>query len=259
MSRHLASKCVATFVVGMAILVAGAVGAQDDGAEHAKGLVTKAIKASGGEAKVAALKAGTCKMKANIQEGNQQIAATLDITWQGLDQYRMVLAGDFNGRAKNAVIVINGDQGWFKDLDNNRVEQAPKQALPLINATVYAMRMPHLLSSLLDKDVKLSPLGEIKIGDRAAIGVTIARKDRKDVSLFFDKENGLPVKSTVQVTDPRGKEVTFEFAYSEFKEADGHKHPTRISFQVERADVVLEISDVKGQPKVDADTFAAPQ
>jgi outer membrane lipoprotein-sorting protein len=221
--------------------------------------VTKAIKASGGEAKVAALRAGTCKMKANIQDGNQEIAATLDVTWQGLDQYRIVLAGDFNGRAKNAVIVLNGDQGWLKDVDNNRVEKAPKEAVPLISATVYAMRMPHLLSSLLDKDVKLSPLGEIKIGDRAAIGVTVARKDRKDVSLFFDKDNGLPVQSTIQVTDPRGKEMTFEFAYSEFKETDGHKHPTRISLRIEKADVVLEISEVKGQPKVDPDAFAAPQ
>ncbi|MCI0680537.1 MAG: hypothetical protein L0Y71_00415 [Gemmataceae bacterium] len=257
------SKRICPCLVVLGISIAGfglrAAAGDKDAAEHAKALVTKAIKASGGQAKLAALKAGACKVKADIQDGNQQIAATFEVTWQGLDQYRMVMAADIGGMAKNAVIVINGDKGWLKDMDRNRVEDAPKQAVPLIRATLYAMRMPHLLSSLLDKDVKLSPLGEVKIGDRAAVGVTVTRKDHKDVGLYFDKDNGLPVKSTIQVTDPRGKEVTFEFAYSDYKEAAGHKHPSRVTFTVDQAKVAIDISDVKGQDKVEASLFAAPE
>src|SRR5258708_4671111 len=94
-------------------------------ADHAKALVTKAIKAAGGEAKVALLKAGTCKAKANVQANGVQIAATLDITWQGSDQYRMVVAADILGMAKNLTLVINGDKAWAKDADKNMTEEAP--------------------------------------------------------------------------------------------------------------------------------------
>ena len=132
--------------------------ASHGGDPDAKALVAKAIKAAGGEAKVALLKAGALKAKANIQEGGNQINTTLDVTWQGSDQYRITIAADFGGMAKNLLVVIDGDKGWAKDLDSNQVKPAPEQALPMVVGTLYAMRMPHQLSALLDKEVKLAPL-----------------------------------------------------------------------------------------------------
>ncbi len=250
-------KYMFAFAAGVLVLAFQVASRGGDAA--AKNLVTKAIKASGGEAKVAPLKAGTCKAKATIQEGGMQINATLDVTWQGWDQFRMTVAADFNGNAKNAVFVINGDKGWMKDTDRNKVKEAPKDAVPMITGTLYAMRMPQMLLALLDKEVKLSPLGEIKIGDRAALGVTVTHKDRKDVSLYFDKETGLPAKSEIRLTDPMGKELTFEFLYHDYKETGGFKHPMRINFKADMADIVLELSELKAQGKVEANLFAAPE
>lgn len=227
-------------------------------ADPAKEIVAKAIKAAGGDAKLAPLKIGICKAKANIQDGNQQIAATIDATWQGWDQYRFTVAADFGGMAKNILVVINGDKGWAKDADRNETKEAPKDDLPMITSMLAALRMPHRLPALLDKEIKLSPLGEIKIGDRAAVGVSVAYKGDTSVSLFFDKENHLPAKSEIRLTDSRGREKTFEFNYHDYKETTGFKHPTKILLKVENVDVTLEVSELKTVEKLDAGTFAAP-
>ena len=34
--------------------------------------------------------------------------------------------------------------------------------------------------------------------------MTVSHKDRKDVSLYFDKETGLPAKSETRLTDRHG-------------------------------------------------------
>jgi hypothetical protein len=227
-------------------------------ADPAKEIVAKAIKAAGGADKLSLLKAGTCKAKANFLDGNQQLAATIDATWQGWDQYRFSVAADFGGIAKNILVVINGDKGWAKDLDRNETKEAPKDELPMVTSMLVALRMPHRLPALLEKEIKLSPLGEIKIGDRDAVGVSVAYKGDTSVSLFFDKQTHLPAKSEIRLTDARGKEKTFEFRYEDFKETAGFKHPTRIVLKVEMMDIALEVSDVKTVEKLDAGTFAAP-
>lgn len=229
------------------------------GEQDAKDLVIKAIKAAGGEAKVGPLKIGACKVKANIQENGQQINSTIEVSWNRWDQYRLAIALDVNGMAKNLLVVINGDKAWVKDMDNNKVETAPKEVAPLIRDMLYALRMPQTLPELLDKDMKLSPLGEIKVGDRAALGVTITHKDHKDVRLFFDKETGLPAKAEVQLTGPQNKELAFEFLYQDFKEANGVKHPMRVTIKADGKEFVMELSDVEARAKVEPGLFAMPE
>ena len=253
MSKHIGALLAGVVILAFQVASRG-------GDDQAKDLVTKAIKAAGGEAKVAPLKAGSCKAKVNFQEGNQQINATLDVTWQGLDQYRMIVAADVGGNAKNAVIVINGDKAWVKDMRPQQARASPKEAVPMITGMLYAMRMPQTLPALLDKETKLSPLGEVKIGDRAALGVSVTHKDRKDVSLFFDKETGLPAKSEIRLTDPGGREISFEFQYHDYKEVNGAKHPMRIGVKLEnKVDMVMELSDLKTEAKLDPSLFAMPE
>jgi len=132
--------------------------------------------------------------------------------------------------------------------------------VPMITGMLYAMRMPQTLPALLDKDIKLSPLGEVKVGDRAALGVTVTHKDRKDVSLFFDKETGLPAKSEIRLTDPRGREINFEFQYHDYKEVNGLKHPMRLNIKLEnKVDAVMELSELKTDAKLEPSLFAAPE
>jgi hypothetical protein len=89
--------------------------------------------------------------------------------------------------------------------------------------------------------------------------MVVARKDRKDVNLYFDKETGLPVKSEVRLTDPNGQEMSIEYSYRDFKEFDGLKHCTRVTIKTgDGKEFNLELSDVQAQGKLDAGLFAQP-
>jgi hypothetical protein len=60
------------------------------------------------------------------------------------------------------------------------VREAPEGVLPMMKSGVYALH-----------------LGDVKVGDKPALGIGVSHKNHKDVSLFFDKETGLPAKSEV--------------------------------------------------------------
>jgi hypothetical protein len=223
--------------------------------DEAKAVVDKALKAMGGEAKVAKLKAGTWKAKLTASEGGKDISVATDGTWQGLSQYHINAEATFDGRTDNVIFVINGDKGWAKH--GERVDEA-KEELPLAKNGLYAMRAPQHLAEFKGKDFKLSHLGEVKVNDKAAFGVSVAHKDFKDISVFFDKEDGLPVKCEVHLTDPRSKEITVEFFYSDYKEMDGVKHPTKLLIKFDNKEATMEVSEIKTKDKVDDSEFDKP-
>jgi hypothetical protein len=118
--------------------------------------------------------------------------------------------------------------------------------------------MPHLLAAVKDKPYKLSLLGEVKINNKAALGLSITHKDFKEVNLFFDKETGLPVKAEIRVNGPDDSEGAIEYLYAEYKEMDGIKHPTKITVKTQDTEANLEISEVKAKEKLDDSEFAKP-
>jgi outer membrane lipoprotein-sorting protein len=223
--------------------------------DEAKAVVDKGLKEMGGEAKVAKLKAGTWKAKMTASDGGKDVSITTDGTWQGWDQYHINAEATFDGRTEAVSFIINGDKGWAKRRE--AVDDA-KEELPLVKNGLYAMRAPQLLGQFKGKDFKLSHLGEVKVNDKAAIGVSVAHKDFKDISVFFDKESGLPIKTEIHLTDPRGKEITVEYFYSDFKEMDGVKHPTKLLIKFDGKEATMEISEIKSKDKVDDSEFAKP-
>src|SRR5262249_23123670 len=150
----------------------------------------------------------------------------------------------------------SGDKGWFKKED--KTDDAPEGLVPFIQNVFYAGRLPQLLPALRDKAYKLSPLGEVKVGTQAAVGITIAHNDRKDVSLFFDTDTGLPLKSEVRLPDPRGKDTTVEFLYSDYKDFSGAKLPSKIMIKRDNMDFTLELMEIKAAEKVDEGRFDRP-
>ncbi len=172
-----------------------------------------------GEAKLAKFGTGSLKGKITGSEGGQEITVGIDATWQGMSQYRADVDVQVGGKNVKGVLVLNGEKGWFKGPD--KTEEAPEGLVPFLRNLFYAGRMPLLLPALTGKDYKLSHLGEIKVGNRAAVGLSVSHKDHKDVGLFFDKETGLPLKSEVRLAEPKGKEITVEYLYGDYKDFDG--------------------------------------
>ena len=120
--------------------------------------------------------------------------------------------------------------------------------------------MAEMLTPLKDKDIKLSPLGEIKINDRPAVGIKIIKKNHPDVDLYFDKQTHRPVQCELRTKEPEaGQEAAGAWLFSDFKDMGGVQHATRLVLNRDGKKILeIEISEVKPEDKVDDDTFAKP-
>jgi hypothetical protein len=223
----------------------------------AKALLDKAMKAMGGKAKLDKLNTASLKCKITASEGGKEIAVDLDGIWQGLSKYRADLELQEGGKNIKGVLVVNDNKGWFKAMD--KTKEAPEGVAAFIQNLFYTARMPQLLPALTDKAYKLTLLAEVKVDEKDAVGLLIEHKDRKNVSLYFDKKTGLPLKSEISLTDPEGsKEITVEYHYRDYKDFDGVKLPAKMTIKLDNKELALEVSEIKSAEKVEASQFDMP-
>jgi hypothetical protein len=243
-------------VLAVWLTIAGP-GRADERTEALK-IVDAAIQAAGGAAKLEKLRTIRVKGKGSIHEGAKEVAFIAEGTMQGSDHFRFDLDVDFKGEAVKLLLGLSGNKGWRKVQE--RVFETPTAAVPLFKGPLHAFRMAEMLTALKDKDIKLSPLGEIKINTRSAVGIKISKKDHPDVDLYFDKEMHLPIRCELRLNDPEtGQEVVAAWLFSGFKEMDGVQHATKLVLNRDGNKMMeIEISEVKPEEKVDDDTFAKP-
>src|SRR5439155_8591924 len=120
---------------------------------------------------------------------------TAEINMMGLKHSKFDGTVTVGGMNIRIVKVLDGDKGWIKIADGeatamNDDEVAEEKVM------VYVQELT-LLTPLKDKAYKLSSLGEVKVGDSAALGLRVTRDGQRDVSLFFDKKTQLLLKSEV--------------------------------------------------------------
>jgi hypothetical protein len=247
--------------VGLGIaVVAVAAGPLRAGGNQAelKKILDRAIKAEGGLEKVAKLRAMSWKGKADFEVAGQQISLKHEVSAQGWDQYRLDLDLQVNGNPQTLIVVQNGNKIW-RSVGGNVQDISKDRDIGLVRGFFYAIRLPQMLPEVArDKMVKLSHLGELKVGDHDTVGLSISRKGRPDLNVFFDKKSGLPVKSSVRLTVPGGQEKEFEFRFSQYKDFDGLKHFTKITIRVDEQDYVTELSAIQAPGELDASLFDQP-
>ncbi|HMF11833.1 MAG TPA: hypothetical protein VKE94_05985 [Gemmataceae bacterium] len=238
-------------------IASNGVGRADEQAEAIK-IVDAAVKAAGGAAKLAKLETLSLKGKGTINNDAKEASFTGEGTLRGLDHFRLDLDVSLGDEPVKIVFALDGKKGWRKV--NDRVFDTPDLAIPLLTSGFQAFRMTQMLTPLKAKDLKLSPLGEIKIDGRAAEGIKITRKGRPDVDLFFDKETHLPVKCGLPDKLPEeDQEQTFEWVFSGYKELGGVQHPTKLVLNVGgKKRLELEINELRPGEKVDDGVFAKP-
>jgi hypothetical protein len=247
-------------VVGVLLACAAPVRA-DDQAEGMK-LVDAAIKAAGGQKKLKELDRVWLLGKGKVMTGNKEAEMNMDALAQGHDRWRLQFDVTEDGKNKSILLVVNGDKGWAKMED--RVEDAPAPILKMINQEFRALRLAQMLTPLKDKGVKLSPLGEVKINDRAALGVKVVQEKQTDVDIYFDKETHLPVKCELRIKEPKGdqegdKEITTSWLFSNPKSIDGLKHPMKIVLNVDDKKMMeLELGRVDPGTKLEKNAFDKP-
>jgi hypothetical protein len=250
-------------VVVLCLLAVKAPARADESAE-AKALLDKALKALGDRERLARLPAVTLKTKGAVHINGMTAEFSGEWSAHAQEKYRLEMEIAFDGLTRNAVLVLNKAKGWIREggaeTQDLTKEEDGLSLLHLLQIEFNAVRLTEWLVALEEKGYQLSPLGELKVNDRAAVGIKIAQKGRPDIDLFFDKETMLPLRSELRVKEGKdGQEVLHAFYYSDYKDVDGVKHFTKLMFR--RDDKVLvemELSEIKLQEKLDDGVFDKP-
>lgn len=230
----------------------------DDKAEM-KALIEKAVAAQGGKEKLAMIKATTYKSKGKVYTQGDDYDFTSDYAVQLPDKLRLRMEIESNGVKVTIVIVNDGKTAWRK-VGKDTTEYS-KEGFAEVQEDMYANRVEKLLTVLEDKDIELSPLGEIKVDDKAVVGMRVTHKGHRDVNLYFAKDSGLLVKSERIIKDQMhgGKEYRQEVFYRDYKDFGGIKRATKVDIKRDGEKFVeSELSDFENKDMIDPAEFAKP-
>jgi len=233
----------------------GPAGADDP---EAAAIVDKGIKALGGEEKLAKAAGATWKAKGKITFDGNDNEFDSQATVQGLDHFRSEFEGNFNGNTIKGVTVLNGDKGWRKFGDDPM--EMDKDAVDNEKRTVYLQVVPAMLVPLKGKGFQVAKAGEEKVDGKSAVGLKVTGPDRKEFTIYFDKESGLPVKQVAKVVGFQGDEFTQETTFGSYKDFDGVKKATKVENKRDGEKFVeTQVTEFKLLDKVAPETFNEPQ
>jgi hypothetical protein len=241
----------------LSVLFLCAVPVHADEATEARKVLDSAIKALGGD-KLTQLDAVSWKSKTTITAEGLNADMVDEFQANGTSRLRWKLDVTFMGMTKSALLVFDGDKCWGNSM--NRTEELPKEVSEMIRTDLRLMRLAQQLTPLRDvKKYKLSPLGEIKIDDKLAVGIKIVEKDRPDIDLYFEKATGLALRAECRVTEPNSMEMSHAFYFAGYKDFDGVKHFTKLTLKRDDKTIFeMELSDIKREAKLDDSLFAKP-
>jgi hypothetical protein len=243
--------------LGICLVLGAVASVRADDKDDVKAVIDKAIKARGGEEKLAKYKAFTIKSKGKINLMGNEIEFTNETAVQIPDKMRSYVEGEFGGVKFTRIQVVNGNKGWLSQMGNT--EEMNEEQLNAAKEEQHAGRVVTLVP-LKDPAFTLAPLGEVKVGDRPAVGVKVSHKGQKDINLYFDKEKGLLLKTQRRVKDMMtGQELDQETLFSNYKEVDGVQHPMKQTIKRDGNDfLTIEISEYKSHDKLDDKLFSKP-
>ena len=217
--------------------------------EKLRVLIERVLGAHGGEEKLSKLKF-TEKVK-QTQDGN---LSTIEYFVQPPNRFRSELQR--KGEANKQIYI--GKKRWTKH-PNGKVE--PLEFLGAESPIEYYLDDvkffgPRIVLRLKDTDHRLSLLDEVKIDERAAVGVEVSKAVPNSFTLslrlFFDKETNLLVKQDNVLS-------TFSVAYSDYETFDGIPIARKMTQTVDGKVIIeTEVTDFQEVDKLDAKLFEQP-
>ncbi|HLJ95738.1 MAG TPA: hypothetical protein VKU02_21355 [Gemmataceae bacterium] len=247
--------CVAAIVLALA----AAGGARADDKADLRAVIDKAIRARGGEEKLAQVKAVHFKGKGQYYGMGAAIDYTDEWNIQPPEKWRIQLQFDVNGMKFTFLMVFDGKKGWRK-INDDTVELNPDE-LAEAKEDQYAGLVESLLPLLKDKGFELSPLGEAKVDNQVVVGVRVVHKGHRDINLFFDKTTGLLLKSERTIKDQMmaGKERLQETLHSDYKDVNGVLHPMKVVLKRDGEKYVEgEATEFEAKDQTDDSLFVKP-
>lgn len=222
-------------------------------------ILDKAIQAHGGAAKLDKQQATRTKTKGVLDLPNLgELAFTQEMVVQMPNKFKESIQMEIMGQNINVVTAYNGKDAWVNA--NGMTIDLEDKLLTEVKEAAYLMELNRLTTLKDKKQYTLSPLGEIQVEGKPAVGVKIASKGHRDANFYFDKEKGLLVKVERQALDSMTmQDVHEERIILEYSDMDGRKVPKKVLVKREgKKFMEAEVLEVKFVDKVDDSEFAKP-
>jgi hypothetical protein len=237
------------FATAFVLFLTGQVQASD---KESLALLDRAIKAHGGEAKMA--KTSICRRTETgvIFRTDGDLKFTADLLRNLPGQIRLKLSV---GKTAQFLNVINGDKGWVQA--GGPTEELIKGRLQEFREEAYVWWLTTLVP-LKKSAFTLTKLPEIKIDGEPAVGFKVTHKGYLDSNVYFLKRSNLLVQVSRRAPEA-GIQVNKVYSYSGFKEFDGAKLPTKelLSLNGKKWQEIT-VKDYKFLAKIDPKSFARP-
>jgi hypothetical protein len=228
--------------------------ARPDDATDLRDRVVKAIAKDPADLKK--LRVHTVKAKGEFKTGSTVLPATFEMA--AVYPGHMRLTWEFgDGPTKSSVTLCGADdRGWKRgtafpptDMTVEEVNDFRSDAYAIWVAT---------LTTLEERDNKLSTAGRGRVGSVPVVGLKVARRPWPEVTLWFDEKTGLLRKMAYRSREA-GATLSKEMIYDAHKEVSGLLVPTKQTNLVQGRDVYVWTELEYAFPeKIDPKLFARP-
>ena len=226
-------------------------------ADEPKDVIAHAIKAHGGEEFLTKNKAAQSKNKGKINiPGVGEAEFTQEVAYMLPDKFKDSMELKIMNQNVRVLTLVNGDKAVIEV--NGKAIDIPDGAKTAIKEVGHVLSVARLVPLLKDKKYELSIIGEDKVGGKEVVGVRIATKGQKDVSLYFDKKTHLLAKMTFRSADPMtGNEIDEERIVTEYqKTKDGIQIPKKVALKRDGKDFLeAEVLEMQFLEKIDEGEF----
>jgi hypothetical protein len=244
-------------VVALALVLGTGAAARADEQAVIQRIVDKAIQAAGGEAKLKKFCSTVWRNHSLVYGRGGVVESSGEYALDTLDHYRSDVTTTDHGQTSRRIIVVNGRKCWVNE--NGRTVAVPKSFLKRVMAGNFNVVMANNPANLKNRSLKLSLVDEVKIGDRRAVGITVAHPSGPVVTLYFDKEKGLVLKAASSGFDG-DRRVVHETVYTYHREVQGVWIPFKAStFENGKLTSEMELIEIKmSKDRLDPKLFARP-
>jgi hypothetical protein len=250
------SPRLAAYALAVVLGGASAAPAQEDAA---RAILERAIKAHGGEERLARVRTDRVKTHGTLFVLKRGVPFTAETTVQLPGQLKNVIElSEPDGKKRTVAHLISGDKVAVL-IDGRPEKNIEPAALAEIRDTLLLERVVRLVPLLRDRTFDLAPLEPIRVNDRPAIGIKVTGPKRRELRLYFDKEMGFLVKIEHLLGDGNGKPVREERYFGNFKDVDGCIRPFKVmAFRDGKKILEAEVTEIQHLARLDDSEFTPP-
>ena len=241
-----------TAMVAISGFTAVASAEQNGPTAEVRAILDRAIQATGGKVKLAEVKTISGQGTATYYGELIPLRAGVSGAVRFPDKKRMSLEFGVDGFRTTFTEILNGQQGWTISRGGSSPMDADHMAA--MQADVYLNWLTTLVP-LRERALRLTALGDVDVNGASAQGIRVQREGRPEVRLYFDRDNGLLVKSEVAVNANQA----MTYFYSDYKDFQGIQRATHQSVLRNGKNFLdVRFSEVGINPALDADEFSQP-